>query len=228
MYSVYQHWDSLKACIVGRTYPPEFYKFIQNTKTRISFETLAEETEEDYQQLISLLTKRFGVQVFRPEFPDDLDELFVNGKWVQPPTAPRDYFLMIQDRFWVPQVPNASHAWSVFYRQNKQSWWPDYVRPGDFYDALPEHAPEIQEKFEKFKANDQAHLDAKLKFYTHVFDHIQYINDNIRPHVRIYTRKHNHAHIHANTYMQKHSMHLTTHAHTFIGTYVYSQPVHVY
>jgi hypothetical protein len=173
MYSVYQHWDSLKTCIVGRTYPPEFYKFIQNTKTRISFEKLAEETEEDYQQLISLLTKRFGVQVFRPEFPDDLDELFVNGKWVQPPTAPRDYFLMIQDRFWVPQVPNASHAWSVFYRQNKQSWWPDYVRPGDFYDTLPEHAPEIQEKFEKFKANDQAHLDAKLKFYTHVFDHIQ-------------------------------------------------------
>lgn len=173
MYSVYQHWDSLKTCIVGRTYPPEFYKFIQNRKTRTSFEKLAEETEHDYQQLICLLTKRFGVQVFRPEFPADLNDLFVNGKWVQPPTAPRDYFLMIQDQFWVPRLPNASHAWSVFYRQNKQSWWNDYVRPDDFYNSLPEHVAEIREKFEKFKVNDRAHLDAKLKFYTHIFDHIQ-------------------------------------------------------
>lgn len=173
MYSVYQHWDPLKTCLVGKTYPPEFFSFISNTKTRNSFEKLAQETEEDYQQLISLLTNKFGVKVFRPRFPDDLDSLYVNGKWVQPPTAPRDYFLMIQDKFWVPTVPNASHAWSVFYRQNKQSWWPDYVRPKDFYDALPEYQVEIQEKFLGFNRVDQAHLDAKLGFYQHVFDDIK-------------------------------------------------------
>lgn len=173
MYSVNQHWDPLKVCLVGRTYPPEFYSWIQDSVTRRRFEILAEETEEDYQGLINLLTKKFGVRVLRPEFPADLNSLYIAGKWVQPPTAPRDYFIMIQDKFWIPKIPNASHAWSVFYRQNKQTWWPDYVRPGDFYQDLPEHAPDIQKKFVEFCAADQQHLDAKLSFYPHVFEEIK-------------------------------------------------------
>lgn len=173
MYSVYQHWDPLQTCIVGRTYPPEFYKWIDNAVTRNRFEKLAEETEEDYQNLISLLTKQFGVKVLRPEFPQDLESLYINGKWVQPPTAPRDYFLMIQDQFWIPKIPNASHAWSVFYRQNKQTWWSDYVRPSDFYADLPEFAKDIQDKFAQFCAVDQQHLDAKLSFYNHVLTNIK-------------------------------------------------------
>lgn len=172
-YSVNYHWDTLQTCLVGRSYPPEFYSWIKDTGTRSRFEKLAQETEEDYQVLINLLEKKFGVDVFRPEFPEDLSDLYIDDKWVQPPTAPRDYFIMIQDRFWVPEIPNASHAWGVFYRQNKLSWWPDYVRPKDFYDAFPEYARDIQEKFEKFKSMDQKHLDAKLKFYDHVFDHIK-------------------------------------------------------
>jgi hypothetical protein len=171
MYSVYQHWDPLKVCLVGKTYPPEFYSWITDTTTRSRFEKLAEETEEDYQQLISLL-ERFDVRVMRPEFPSDLNELHVQGKWVQPPTAPRDYFIMIHGRFWVPTVPNASHAWSVFYRQNKESWWPDFVRPSDFYNTYPEYWPELESRYQQFQLFDQAHLDAKLGFYQHVFDDI--------------------------------------------------------
>lgn len=172
MYSVYQHWDTLKVALVGRTYPPEFYSWIKNSTTRSRFEKLAKETEEDYQVLIQLLTNKFGVQVMRPEFPEDLSSLYIDGKWVQPPTAPRDYFLMIQDKFWIPKIPNASHAWSVFYRQNKQDWWSDFVRPTDFYAALPEFSKEIQHKYKKFCELDQKHLDAKLGFYTHVFNDI--------------------------------------------------------
>lgn len=173
MYSVYQHWDPLQVCMVGRTYPPEFYSWIANTRTRERFEKLAEETEEDYQKLIGLLQNKFNVEVLRPEFPTDFQDLYIEGKWVQPPTAPRDYFLMIEDKFWVPKVPNASHAWSTFYRQNKLSWWPDYVRPIDFYNAWPEYAGEIQEKFQKFQNLDQQHLDQKLNFYQHIFQQIQ-------------------------------------------------------
>lgn len=174
MYSVYQHWDPLEVCLVGRTYPPEFYQMIANAQTRQRFERMAEETEEDYQRLIDLLTKRFGVRVFRPEFPEDLNELFVEGKWVQPPTAPRDYFLMIEDRFWVPTVPNASHAWSVFYRNYKLPHWPDFVRPTDFLAEMDSmtHEP-MRREFAKFQKQDQAQLDAKLNFYTHVFDDIR-------------------------------------------------------
>lgn len=173
MYSVYQHWDPLQVCMVGRTYPVEFFSFIKNTKTRSAFENMVQETEEDYQRLIGLLRDRFGVRVMRPEFPEDLDSLYIDGKWVQPPTAPRDYFIMIENKFWVPRIPNASHAWSVFYRQNKQPWWPDFVRPGDFYAALPEHATEIQEKFARFCEIDQRHLDGKFSFYQHIFKDIQ-------------------------------------------------------
>jgi hypothetical protein len=169
MYNVYQHWDPLQVCLVGKTYPPEFYSWIKNSSTRSKFEKLAEETEEDYQSLIGLL-KKFDVEIHRPEFPDDLNELYINGKWVQPPTAPRDYFIMIQDKFWVPTVPNGSHAWGVFYRQNKETWWPDFVRPGDFYDSYPEFKDDIQERFAKFQQLDQAHLDQKLKFYSSTFD----------------------------------------------------------
>jgi hypothetical protein len=173
MYSVYQHWDPLEVCIVGKTYGPEFYSWIKDTKTRNRFEKLAQETEEDYQGLIQLLTSKFGVKVHRPEFPSDLNELYIDDKWVQPPTAPRDYFLMIHDRFWVPRLPNASHAWSVFYRQNKPSHCPDYFRPQDFYDAWPEYAKETKDKFAKFCNTDQRHLDSKLKFYDHIFQDIR-------------------------------------------------------
>ena len=50
MYSVYQHWDPLKFCIVGRTYQPEFYSWIEHSQTRAIFEKLAEETEEDQRE----------------------------------------------------------------------------------------------------------------------------------------------------------------------------------
>lgn len=158
---------------MGRSYPPEFYHWIEDPTTRSQFEKLAQETEEDFQHLIKLLQNRFGVTVHRPEFPDNLQELFVQGKWVQPPTAPRDYFLMIGNKFWVPTVPNASHAWSVFYRQNKQDEWPDYIRPNDFYQAWPGFAEQIKTKFAQFQTTDLAHLEAKLAFYQHVFADVQ-------------------------------------------------------
>lgn len=173
MYNVYQHWDPLQVCAVGRSYPPEFYSWIKNSQTRNRFEKLAEETEQDYEHLIKLLQNKFGVSVVRPEFPEDLNKLFVNQKWVAPPTAPRDYFLMIGNEFWVPSVPNASHAWSVFYRQNKQVNWADYVRPSDFFADYPDQENQMLEKFEKFNLIDQTHLDTKLKFYNKMFDNIE-------------------------------------------------------
>lgn len=52
MYSVYQHWDPLKVCVVGRSYPPEFYSWIRVPHVRKLFERMAIETEEDYQNII--------------------------------------------------------------------------------------------------------------------------------------------------------------------------------
>lgn len=172
MYTVYQHWDPLLNCIVGKTYPPEFYSWVKDSKTRNKFESMAQETEEDYQHLINLLTNKFNVDVVRPEFPEDLSSLFVQDKWVMPPTAPRDYFIMIGNKFWVPKIPNASHAWNLFYRQVKQDSWPDYAKPEHFFTAH-EHQTEIQEKFSAFQIKDQKHLDTKLEFYKNIFQEIK-------------------------------------------------------
>lgn len=171
MYSVYNHWDPLTECVVGRAYPPEFYSWIKDTKTRKRFEQLAIETEEDYQGIISLLTNKFGVQVSRPVFPDDLNDLYVGDKWVPPPTSPRDYFIVIHDKLWVPKIPNASHAWNLYYRKHKKESWPDsVVRPSDLcFDP----GQKFWEDFAKFNQLDQQHLDVKLKFYNHIFERIQ-------------------------------------------------------
>lgn len=177
MYSVYNHWDKLEACIVGKTYPPEFYSWIKDKKTRNRFEKLSIETEKDYQDIISLLTTKFGVEVSRPILPDDINDLYIDGKWVQPPTSPRDYFIMIHDKFWVPTVPNASHAWNMYYRKHKNPKWPEVVaKPSDLCIDVGQ---KFWNNFEQFKIVDQKHLDVKLSFYKHIFNKIQNSGTNI-------------------------------------------------
>ena len=62
MLTVHQHWDPIKVAAVGRCYPPEFFNYIKNHKTRDVFHRIAEETEEDFQKLISVLEK-FDVKI---------------------------------------------------------------------------------------------------------------------------------------------------------------------
>lgn len=95
-WSVYQHWDPLKVCIVGRSYPPEFYSWIQIPHVRNLFERIAIETEEDYQVIIKKL-ESFGVEVLRPDF---INLVFQEGRFCPPPMTPRDYTVMIGDRFY--------------------------------------------------------------------------------------------------------------------------------
>ena len=147
MYSVFQHWDPLKVCVIGTSYPPEFYYWIQDRNTRQRFERLAEETEQDYQALVSLLQGKFGIEVLRPQLSRDLSSLKVHGRWMQPPVCPRDYFIMIQDQLWVPTVPNRAHADRVFARQSALN----------------------REEFDRI---DQAQLDARLNCYTDIFQHV--------------------------------------------------------
>ena len=118
MYSVFQHWDPLQVCVVGQSYPPEFYSWIQNANTRRHFEQLADETEQDFQLLIQLLQGQFGIRVLRPEIPADPSSLKCHGRWIAPPVTPRDYFVMIHDQLWVPRIPNSSHAHRVFSNQS--------------------------------------------------------------------------------------------------------------
>jgi hypothetical protein len=130
MYSVYQHWDPLKVCVVGRTYPPEFYSWITVAHVRSLFEKIAIETEEDYQGIIKKL-QQFGVEVLRPNLPTDT---FVNGRYVPPPMTPRDYTVMIGDIFYENYSTNFN---KVNYCNIKDSAWPDCNSWQDF-NKLPE------------------------------------------------------------------------------------------
>jgi hypothetical protein len=94
MYSVYQHWDKLKTCIVGKSYPPEFYSYITNPRVRNVMERIAIETEEDYQKLIKLL-ERFNVTVLRPELKENISFYKTTRGFIPPPMTPRDYSAMI-------------------------------------------------------------------------------------------------------------------------------------
>jgi len=106
MFSVHQHWDPLKVCAVGRSYPPEFYSYIKDARIRNVFEKIAIETEEDFQKLISKL-EEFNVEVVRTDISDDLEVYHTyNDKGEmrvpKPPMTPRDHTIMAGNRFFMP------------------------------------------------------------------------------------------------------------------------------
>ena len=123
-WSVYQHWDPLRVCIVGRSYPPEFYSWITVPHVRSLFERIATETEEDYQNIIKKL-ESFGVEILRPDLPK---ELFIDGKHVPPPTMPRDHTVMIGETFY---SNIEKYDFGHFYWNIRQNNWPECANAED-------------------------------------------------------------------------------------------------
>jgi hypothetical protein len=132
-WSVYQPWDPLQVCVVGRSYPPEFYSWITKSRVRNLFETIAQETEQDYQLLISKL-QSFGVEVLRPDLPACQ---FVDGKYVKPPMSPRDYTAMIGDKFYYNQHYTFPADIAQMYKDVRDPSWPDCSTWNEF-EKLPE------------------------------------------------------------------------------------------
>ena len=133
-YSVHQHWDPLRVCAVGRSYPPEFYSFIANSHVRGVMERIAQETEEDYQQLINLL-KSFNVEIVRPELGKDFSEYLVAGKYQSPiMMTPRDYTAMIGDQFFMPPTGDEYSIWNKI----KGADWPDKPTNKEEFNSLPD------------------------------------------------------------------------------------------
>jgi hypothetical protein len=110
--------------MVGKSYPPEFYSFIKNSRVRTVMEQIAEETEEDYQKLIKLL-ESFGVKIIRPDVSSDYTQcLGGDGKIIPPPMTPRDYSIMLGKDFYF-----LTNNLSKFISQKWDTWkgtdWPD-------------------------------------------------------------------------------------------------------
>ena len=123
-YSVYQPWDPLKVCVVGRSYPPEFYEFMENPRLRALFQQIARETEEDFQYLIQTL-KKFNVEVVRPNVPVvQIDDYLTSNNRIPGPISmvPRDQMIMIGDKFFVYPYANISVKSSGRSISNKTNW----------------------------------------------------------------------------------------------------------
>lgn len=159
-WSVNQHWDPLKVCVVGRSYSPEYYSWIKSSHVRNLFEKIAFETEEDYQAIIKKL-ESFGVQVLRPEICHDEDNLG-NKLFEPPPMTPRDYMVMIGEKFY--NYHNFDFA--QFYKNVRHSSWPDCKTLSEFYN-LPE--PVKQECLQSHNLN----LFLQNKNYNKIFEHVK-------------------------------------------------------
>ena len=162
MYSVYQHWDPLKVCVVGRSYPPEFYSWINVPHVRSLFEKIAIETEEDYQNIIKKL-QEFGVEVLRPDLSS---ETFVKGQYVPPPMTPRDYTVMVGDTFYT-QYGNTDHQIKLFYNRIKDISWPNCNNLSEF-NNLPVY---IQDECKNVHQFDQYVF--KTNPYNKIVEHIK-------------------------------------------------------
>lgn len=131
-YSVHQHWDPLRVCAVGRSYSPEFYSFIENSRVRSVMERIAIETEEDYQKLITLL-ESFGVEIVRTDISSDFSRYLVNGKYIAPPMCPRDWTAMIGDTFYMP-----GSSQNTYYNKIRGADWPTVApQSEEEYNNLP-------------------------------------------------------------------------------------------
>lgn len=138
MYQVYQHWDPLRVCVVGRSYAPEFYSWIKIPHVRNLFEKIAIETEEDYNKIISKL-ESFGVEVIRPNLPDIT---YDGQKFVPPPMNPRDTMVMIGKKFYSNYH---SYDFGHFYHNIKKPDWP-WV---DSFESVKNLDRDIGEKIEQ-------------------------------------------------------------------------------
>jgi hypothetical protein len=134
MFSVYREWDPLKICVIGRSYPPEFYSWIENVRVRNMFEVLAEKTQDIYHKVM-LTLEDHNVNVLQVDLPDVRPH--ENNFFVFPPVHPRDDLMVIGSTIYIKDT-----YWHNFYQRVKGPEWDNYSTLADFL----QHAPAWQQQ----------------------------------------------------------------------------------
>lgn len=178
MLSVYQHWDPLEVCVVGRSYPPEFYSWITNPRVRSLFEKIAQETEEDYRAIIKKL-QEFNVKVLRPDLPK---QPFVNNKFVPPPMCPRDYTVMIGDTLYECVNHDTNQFFKEFYQSVKSPDWPECTSLSNFQ-QLPVHIQNECINVHGLDVTDPKYQDNYNTAYDQIFDYVRSQGNTIKSNV---------------------------------------------
>lgn len=145
MLEIYQHWDPLRACVVGSCWPPEFFSYVQDTKLRNLLEKIVTETQEDLDALAQFIESR-GARVFRPDtsqwhkITESIESNTIK-EYPRPPVCPRDAHVMIGDLFYINRTQDsmvyADHyeewpGWPQFYQDVRQPDWPNCSREQEF------------------------------------------------------------------------------------------------
>ncbi len=105
----YATFDPLKHCMIGSGFKTEWFSEFQiykNNKIMDPLKRIAEETEEDYQKLDTLL-KSLGVQTYRPKL--DFNAIGSLKNIYRPPVCPRDPFAVVGETFYAVNVPKHDH-----------------------------------------------------------------------------------------------------------------------
>jgi len=134
-------FQKLRKCVVGRSYPPEFYSWITNSRLQNLFEKIAIETEEDYQNLIKKLHE-FGVETIRPTTLTELNFDVPEGFRIPGPYSmtPRDSLCMIGETLY--QFDPIRHAdkssGRIFHEKNDKVYqgYLQVVSETDFFEPI--------------------------------------------------------------------------------------------
>lgn len=178
---VYQHWDPLKVCIVGSCWPPEFFSYIKDVKTRSIIEQVSIETQQDLDGLATWLQAR-GVKVLRP---DTSNWHHQGDQYPIPPVAVRDHHIMIGDKFYYNSIHNRWQyanddewpGWQDFYNDIKDPSWPQ-CRESEFGE-LPQHIQQecLDHGYLEFRNKEWHRLAKELGdpcgTMTHIYSWIQ-------------------------------------------------------
>ena len=105
----------MRVCLVGRSWPVEFYDWIENSQVRETMKRIAVETEEDYAQLVSVLEK-LQIQVLRPTVDLDFDKIVgSDNRLPLPPMCPGDHMIFFGNQLIESVCPVHRQAYQPFF-----------------------------------------------------------------------------------------------------------------
>jgi N-dimethylarginine dimethylaminohydrolase len=162
----YATFHPLKHCVVGKGFEVDWFKDLsiaKNDKIMSPLQRIAEETEEDYQKLVTIL-EQAGIKTYRTKL--DMSRYSSLHDIPKPPTVPRDFFAVIGEKIYanltgMPGYNNflkdikkeniqfiekgANISTCSIARVGKDLWWDCVVDEGSQNSGIPKGA--IRQKY---------------------------------------------------------------------------------
>jgi hypothetical protein len=172
-FSINKDWDQLHSCVIGNIPKIEFFSSIKNATAREALETVAYETEQDFQYLMQVIIP-FDVQFWRANLPLNS---YMNEKYVAPPIKPRDVISVINSTLYY-QKNTTNFDFLEFYTNVKDTSWPACTTLYEFYtlsDSIKDECIHQHGLFENVKKYNQ-----EFGEWRDIIDYVQQQQTNIK------------------------------------------------